>query len=65
MEIGIGDKTLNFINFFRDVDALKFIKSNGMRWAGHIMRLERNRSALRVFNTVPFGQRPRGRPKRR
>ena len=47
---------------FRDVDILKFIKLNRMRWAGH-MRMECDRAALKVFNTVPFGQRPRGRLK--
>ena len=36
-----------------------------MRWAGHITRKERDRAALRVFTIVPFGQRQRGRPKKR
>ena len=42
---------------FGDVDALKFINLNRMRWAGHIMRMEHDRAILRVFNSVPFGQR--------
>ena len=41
---------------FRDVDVLKFIKLNRMRWAGHIRRMERDRAALKVLNTIPFGQ---------
>ena len=35
-----------------------------MRWAGHFMRMKCDRAALRVFNTIPFGQQPRGRLKR-
>ena len=29
------------------------------------MRMERDRAVFRVFNAVPFGQRSRGRPKKR
>ena len=43
-------------------DVLKFIKLNRMKWAGHLMRMERNKAALKGFNTVPFEQRPSGKP---
>ena len=36
-----------------------------MRWAGYLMRNKCDRAALKVFNAVPFGQQPRGRPKER
>ena len=36
-----------------------------MRWAGHLMRNVCDRAALKVFNTFPFGQQPRFKPKER
>ena len=69
---GINDsgnwcKRYNFklSKLFRDFDVLKFIKLKRQRCAGHIMRMEHDRAALKDFNSVPFGQRPRSRPKKR
>ena len=39
---------------FSDVDFLKFVKLNRMRWAGHFMRMECDRYTLKDFNTIPF-----------
>ena len=36
-----------------------------MGWVGHLMRLKCDRAALRVFNTVPFGQQPKVRLKKK
>ena len=40
---------------FRDVDVLKSIKLNWIRGVDHIMRMERDRAALKIFDTVSFG----------
>jgi hypothetical protein len=42
---------------------VKFIKLSRLRWTGHIMRLNENETARKVFMSQPGGSRPRGRPK--
>ena len=41
------------------------IKSRGLRWAGHVARMEEGRSAFRILTGTPTGKRPLGRPRRR
>ena len=36
-----------------------------MKWAGHVARMEKNRSALKMLTGKPTGKRPLGRPRRR
>ena len=49
---------------FRDVDILEFIRLNKIRWAAHLMRMESDRAVFKVFHALPFGQRPRRKPKK-
>ena len=37
------------------------IKSRRLRWAGHIARIEVNRSAFKILAGTPAGKRPLGR----
>jgi hypothetical protein len=41
------------------------IKSRRMRWAGHVARMGKKRSAYRILVGMPEGKRPLGRPRRR
>jgi hypothetical protein len=41
------------------------IKSRGMRWAGHVARMEEGRGAYKVLVGRPEGKRPLARPRRR
>ena len=41
------------------------IKSRGLRWAGHVARMEEGRSAFRILTGTPTGKRPLGRLRRR
>jgi hypothetical protein len=41
------------------------IKSNMMRWAGHVARMGAKRNAYRILVGNPEGKRPLGRPRRR
>ena len=41
------------------------IKYRRWRWAGHIVRMEEGRSALKILTGKPTGKRPLGRPRRR
>ena len=41
------------------------IKSRGLRWAGHVDRMEESRCAFKILTDKPTGKRPSGRPRRR
>ena len=41
------------------------IKSRRLRWAGHVARIERGRSAFKILTCIPTGKRPLERPRRR
>ena len=41
------------------------IKYRGLRWAGHVARMEKSRSAFKIFTGKPTGKRLLGRPRRR
>ena len=41
------------------------IKSRRLRGAGHVVRMEEGRSALKILTGKPTGKRPLGRPRRR
>ena len=41
------------------------IKSRILRWAGHIARLEEDRSAFKFITGKPTGKKSLGRPRRR
>ena len=36
-----------------------------MRWAGHVARMEKGRSAFKILAGKPEGKRPLGRPRHR
>ena len=41
------------------------IKSRGLRWAGHVARMEEGRRAFKILTGTLAGKRPLGRPRRR
>ena len=41
------------------------IKSRRLRWAGHVDRMEKSRSAFKMLTGKPTGKIPLGRPRRR
>ena len=44
---------------------VRVIKSIGLRWAGHVARMEERRSAFKILTGKPTGKRPLERPRRR
>ena len=54
----------NFI-VYRSPNIVNVIKSRGLRWAGHVARMEEGRSAFKILIGTPAGKRPLGRPRRR
>ena len=49
----------------KDSDIITYIKIKCLRWAGHVIRLEEQNPARRVFAAVVEGRRQKGRPKLR
>ena len=41
------------------------IKSRRLRWAGHVARMEEDRSAFKILTGTPTGEIPLGRTRRR
>ena len=50
---------------YKESDTVTYIKTNRLRWAGHVIRLEEQNPARRVLVAVVEGRRQRGRPKLR
>ena len=44
---------------------VRVIKSRRLRWAGYVTRVEEGRSAFKILNDKPTGNRPFGRPRHR
>ena len=50
-------------DLFRDVDVVRKIKIQRLRWLGHVVRMDDHAPAKKVFESVPSGgSRKRGRP---
>ena len=49
----------------RNQNIINFIKSQRLRWFGHVHRLPEERLVKRIYNWKPFGIRSQGRPKNR
>jgi hypothetical protein len=46
-------------------DITKFIKSQRLRWAAHLMRMENTRTTRKITEWAPYKTRPVGRPRLR
>ena len=46
-------------------EVIRLIKFRGLRWAGHVARMEEGRSAFKILTGKPTGTRPLRRPRRR
>jgi hypothetical protein len=50
-------------NLYSSPSIIRIIKSRGMRWAGHVARMEEKRNVYRLLVGKPEGKRPLGRPR--
>ena len=48
---------------YRSHNIIRVIKSTRLRWAGHVARMEEDRSAFKTLTGKPTGKRPLGRPR--
>jgi hypothetical protein len=46
-------------------DIVKCIKSQRLRWAAHVMRMEKTRTTRKITEWTPYKARPAGRPRLR
>jgi hypothetical protein len=52
-------------SLYSSLNIVRVIKSRGMRWVGHVARMEEGRGVYRVLVERPEGKRPLGGPRRR
>jgi hypothetical protein len=52
-------------NLYSSPSLIRIIESRGIRWAGHVARMEEKRNVCRLLLGKPEGKRPLGRPRRR
>ena len=50
---------------YRSPSIVRVIKYKRLRWAGHVVRMEEVRSALKILTSKSRGKRPVGWPRRR
>ena len=50
---------------YQDVDVLRFVELNKLRWAGHVTRMDEGRFPKRAMEAQLTGKRPVGRPRKR
>ena len=53
------------LSLYRSPNIVRVIKSRGLRWAGHVARMEEGRGAFIILTSKPTGKRPLGRLRRR
>ena len=54
-----------FLYFYEEPNIVRVIISRRLRWAGHVVRMDKGRSAFKILTGKPTGKRPLGRPRRR
>ncbi|PNF30813.1 hypothetical protein B7P43_G06157 [Cryptotermes secundus] len=64
-EVTGGWSKLHKENLYSSPSIIRMIKSERMRWAGHVARMEEMRNAYRILVGKPEGKKPLGRPRHR
>ena len=50
-------------SLYRSPNTVRLIKSRRLRWADHLAKIEKSRSAFKILTRKPTGKRPLGRPR--
>ena len=58
-----ASKRGNSFNSPRLPNVIREIKSRRLEWAGHVARIEEDRTAFKILTDKPTGERPFGRPR--
>ena len=51
--------------FIQRKNIIRFIKSQRLKWLGHVERMQKEREVKKIYKWKPFASRPIGRPKNR
>ena len=46
----------------KEEDIVKFIKSQRLRWAAYVMRMEKTRTTSKITEWIPYNTKPAGKP---
>ena len=49
-------------SLYRSPDIIRVIKSRRLTWAGHVARMEEDRSAFKILTCTPTRKTPLGKP---
>jgi hypothetical protein len=52
-------------NLIEGTDKVRFIKAQGIKWLGHIQRMDQARPTRKLLDWKPMGTRPLGKPRQR
>jgi len=52
-------------NLIQSADIVRFIKAQGIKWLGHIQRMDQARPSTKLLDWKPMGTRPVGKPRQR
>ena len=58
-----GQKMSSFLRTILFPNVIKVIKSRGLRWGGHVARMEAARSAFKILTGTPAGKIPLDKPR--
>ncbi|GFX59530.1 uncharacterized protein TNCV_2034581 [Trichonephila clavipes] len=53
---------LELYQSYKESDIVNFIKIQRIKWAGHVIRMNEDRTTKKVFSAQPIGTRRKGRP---
>jgi hypothetical protein len=65
MDMRRKDTTRELDEIFNDSNIVNYVKVKRLAWAGHLVRMNDNRTLKKISNTKPDGARGAGRPKLR
>ncbi|GFV18146.1 uncharacterized protein TNCV_169491 [Trichonephila clavipes] len=53
---------LELYQAYKESEIVNFLKIQRIKWAGHVVRMEEDRTTIKVFNAQPIGTRRKGKP---
>ncbi|GFV59446.1 uncharacterized protein TNCV_3172861 [Trichonephila clavipes] len=54
-------KNFELYQSYKESNIVNFIKIQRIKWAGHVVRMDEDRTTKKVFNAQPIGTRRKGR----
>ncbi|GFX60390.1 uncharacterized protein TNCV_4076121 [Trichonephila clavipes] len=64
-EVNKETSNLELYRSYKESDIVTFVKIQRIKWAGHVIRMNEDRTTKKVFNAQTMSTRRKGRPNRR